>query len=253
MSLVIRSASPGGIRSTRATSLTAARAFIVPKVTIWPDARPAVALPHVLDHLAPALEAEVHVDVGHRHPLGVEEALEQQVEPERADVGDAERVRHDASPRPSRGPGPTGMPRSRAARDEVLHDEEVAGVARRVDDAELVASRCSTSGGQRGAVAPHGARAGEMLEQRLVARVLGGAGEARAGSTASRSRTRRGRPRAAVLASVSGWSGKSARISFSDLTYDSWPVKRNRLGSSRSLPVPMASSTSCASASSRRR
>ena len=36
MSLVSLSASPGGIRSTRATSLTAARAFIVPKVTIWP-------------------------------------------------------------------------------------------------------------------------------------------------------------------------------------------------------------------------
>ena len=36
MSLVSRSASPGGMRSTRATSFTAARAFIVPKVTIWP-------------------------------------------------------------------------------------------------------------------------------------------------------------------------------------------------------------------------
>jgi hypothetical protein len=34
--LVIRSASPGGTLSTRATSFTAARAFIVPKVMIWP-------------------------------------------------------------------------------------------------------------------------------------------------------------------------------------------------------------------------
>ena len=41
ISLVMRSASPGGILSTRATSLTAARAFIVPKVTICPTlARP---------------------------------------------------------------------------------------------------------------------------------------------------------------------------------------------------------------------
>ena len=32
----MRSASPGGIRSTRATSFTAARAFMVPNVTIWP-------------------------------------------------------------------------------------------------------------------------------------------------------------------------------------------------------------------------
>ena len=71
---------------------TAARAFIVPNVMIWPDAVAAVALAHVLDHLAAALEAEVDVDVGHRHPLGIQEALEQQVELERVDVGDAERV-----------------------------------------------------------------------------------------------------------------------------------------------------------------
>ncbi len=56
-----------------------------------------------------------------------------------------------------------------------------------------------------------------------------------------------------VSASTSGWSGKSARISCSDFTYDSSPVKRKRFGSSRSLPVPMASSTSWDSASSRRR
>ena len=99
ISLVILSASPGGILSTRATSLTAARAFMVPKVTIWPDALPAVALPDVLDHLAAALEAEVHVDVRHRHPLGIQEPLEQQVEPERIDVGDAERVRHQRAGR----------------------------------------------------------------------------------------------------------------------------------------------------------
>ncbi len=36
ISLVILSASPGGTLSTRATSLTAARAFMVPKVTICP-------------------------------------------------------------------------------------------------------------------------------------------------------------------------------------------------------------------------
>ena len=42
-----------------------------------------VPLAHILDDLAAALEAEVDVDVGHRHPLGIQEALEQQVEAER--------------------------------------------------------------------------------------------------------------------------------------------------------------------------
>jgi hypothetical protein len=58
-------------------SRTAARALSVPNV-----------LPHVLDDLAAALEAEVHVDVGHRDPLGIQEPLEQQIELERVDVGD---------------------------------------------------------------------------------------------------------------------------------------------------------------------
>ena len=68
----------------------------------------AVALAHVLDHLAPALEAEVHVDVGHRHALGIEEALEEQVELERADVRDLQRSRPRSSRPPSRGPAPPG-------------------------------------------------------------------------------------------------------------------------------------------------
>ena len=100
-------------------------------------ARPAVALADVLDHLAPALEAEVDVDVGHRHALGIEEALEQQVELERADVGDAERVGDDRARRRAAARAHRNAALARGG-DEVLDDEEVAGVARRVDDAELV-------------------------------------------------------------------------------------------------------------------
>ena len=51
-----------------------------------------VLLAHVLDHLAAPLEAEVDVDVRHRDALGIEEALEEEIEAERADVGDAQRV-----------------------------------------------------------------------------------------------------------------------------------------------------------------
>ena len=55
---------------------------------------PAVTLAHILDHLTPAFEAEVHVDVGHRDTFGVEEPLEQQVEAKRIHVGDLQSVGH---------------------------------------------------------------------------------------------------------------------------------------------------------------
>ena len=64
-----------------------------------PNRVAAVFFAHVVDHLASPLHAEVHVDVRHRHALRIQEALEQEVELERADVGDAERVRDDGAGR----------------------------------------------------------------------------------------------------------------------------------------------------------
>ena len=64
----------------------------------------AVALLHVADHLVAAVLAEVDVEVRHRHALGIEEALEQQIEAKRVEIGDGQRVGRRASPRPSRGP-----------------------------------------------------------------------------------------------------------------------------------------------------
>ena len=52
----------------------------------------AVALLHVADHLVAAVLAEVDVEVGHRHALGIEEALEQQPEADRIEIGDGQRV-----------------------------------------------------------------------------------------------------------------------------------------------------------------
>jgi hypothetical protein len=96
------------------------------KVAICPTWLVAVLVGDVVDDLAAALLAEVHVEVGHRHPLRVEEALEQQVVGERIEVGDAQRVGHQgAGARAAAGAhrdvvllGPV---------DEVGHDEEVAG------------------------------------------------------------------------------------------------------------------------------
>ena len=70
----------------------------------------AVALLHVADHLVAPVLAEIDVEIRHRHAFGIEEALEQQPEPHRIEIGDGQRIGRRASPRPSRGPGPTGMP-----------------------------------------------------------------------------------------------------------------------------------------------
>ena len=49
-------------------------------VAIWPTLVLAVLLLDVLDDLVAPVHAEVDVEVGHRHALGVQEALEQQLE-----------------------------------------------------------------------------------------------------------------------------------------------------------------------------
>ncbi len=80
--------------------------------------------------------AEVDVEVGHRYALGIEEALEQQVQLDRVEVGDGQRPGDDAAgarsaARPDRdviGLGPF---------DEVGDDQEVAGKAHAGDDVDL--------------------------------------------------------------------------------------------------------------------
>ena len=91
---------------------------------------------HVADHLFAAVLAEVDVEVRHRHAVGIEEALEQQREAQRIDVGDGERIgdqraRARAASRPDR-----DAVRLRPF-DEVGDDQEVAGELHALDDAEL--------------------------------------------------------------------------------------------------------------------
>ena len=52
----------------------------------------AVALLHIVDHLVAAVLAEVDVEVRHRHAFRIEEALEQQAEADRIEVGDGQRI-----------------------------------------------------------------------------------------------------------------------------------------------------------------
>ena len=60
---------------------------------------PAVLLGDVLDHLAAAVHAEIHVDIRHAHALRIEEALEQQPVLQRVDVRNRHRIAHQAAGR----------------------------------------------------------------------------------------------------------------------------------------------------------
>ncbi len=90
----------------------------------------------VLDDPVPPLHAEVHVEVGHGHPLRVQEALEQQVVLQRVQIGDQQRVGHQRA-----GPGTPARPHRNAVvlgpLDKVHHDQEVARKAHLGDDVQL--------------------------------------------------------------------------------------------------------------------
>ena len=65
---------------------------MVPKVAICDTRVGAVLVLDVVDDAVAPVLAEVDVEVGHRHALRIEEALEQQVVAQRIEVGDAQRV-----------------------------------------------------------------------------------------------------------------------------------------------------------------
>ena len=101
-----------------------------------PDVLHAVFPLDVLDDLLAPVHAEIDVEVRHRDALRVEEALEQELEGDRIDVGDAQRVRHQragarSASRPDRDAVVLGP------LDEVGDDEEVAGELHPLDDVEL--------------------------------------------------------------------------------------------------------------------
>ena len=67
----------------------------------------AVLLLDVADHLVAPVLAEVDVEIGHRHAIGIEEALEDEPEAERIEVGDGERPGHHRAGAGA-APGPDG-------------------------------------------------------------------------------------------------------------------------------------------------
>ena len=189
--LASRSTWPSGSCSTRPTSRSTARACRVPKVMIWATRSRAVVLLDVGDHLLAPLLAEVDVEVGHGHPLGVQEPLEQQAEPQRVQVGDGQRPGDQRA-----GARAPARPHGNAVRlgpfDEVRHDQEVAGEAHLLDDRRSPAPAGPSS-------PPPGAAGAGPCQPRLqaLARLVGqflGLGAARAGVEARQDRARASAP-----------------------------------------------------------
>ena len=122
---------------TRPTSRTTLLLLSWWKVAICPTDSCAVLLAHVVDDLLALVHAEVDVEVGHRHALGVQESLEEQAVGDGVEVGDAQRI-GDERPRARTAAGPDGHVVLLGPVDEVLDDEEVAREAHRLDDRQLV-------------------------------------------------------------------------------------------------------------------
>ena len=97
----------------------------------------AVFFSDVPDNLRPAFVGKVHVKVGHGNPLGVEEALKEQVVLEGIDVGDPQGVGHNG-PRAGSAAGPHGDAVFLGPVDKIRHNEEVAGKAHFDDHPQLI-------------------------------------------------------------------------------------------------------------------
>ena len=97
----------------------------------------AVLLFHIVNHLLPPAGAEVDVDIGHGHPLRVEEALEVQAVLHGVHVGDVQAVGHHGARRraPAR---PHRDAVSLGVADEVGDNEEVVHKAHLADHVHLI-------------------------------------------------------------------------------------------------------------------
>ena len=130
-------ASASGMSSARATSRTAAFAFIVPNVMIWATfSRPYLRVTYSMT--SPRRRSQKSMSMsGQRYALGIQEALEDEVVLERIDVGDPQAVRHQAAGRRA-APGPDGDVVLARVPDEVPDDQEVPGVVHPLDHRDLV-------------------------------------------------------------------------------------------------------------------
>ena len=90
----------------------------------------AIFLLHIANNLTAPRFAEVDIEVGHRHSVGVKEALEQQAKFDRVKIGNGQRPRHQR-PRTRAAPWTHGNILFLRPFDEVGNDQEIARKAHR--------------------------------------------------------------------------------------------------------------------------
>ena len=105
----------------------------------------AVALHHVLEDLFPAVDAEVHVDIGHADSARVQEPLEDEVMLDGIQLRDLEAV-GDQAPGGGSTAGADGHPVPLPVPDEVGHDEKIAGKPHLLDDGNLIVEALPVEG-----------------------------------------------------------------------------------------------------------
>ena len=96
-----------------------------------------VAVHDIIDDLLSSFITEVHIDIGHRLPLRVQEPLENERVPDRIDVRDLQRICDNASGAAASSGSDRNVMFLRVA-DEVPHDQEVIDEAHGPNRRELV-------------------------------------------------------------------------------------------------------------------
>src|SRR5690606_23270698 len=100
------------------------------------DGFAAIAIGDVVDDAVAPLHAEIDIEIRHRHALGIEKALEQQIVFERIEIGNFQRIGHQRT----RARAAAGADRNiviLGPADEVHDDEKVTRKSHLDDDVEF--------------------------------------------------------------------------------------------------------------------
>ena len=116
----------------------------------------AVFLRHPVQHASAAVVIEIHVDIGQRDAVGVQETLEQQVIGDGVDLRDPETVSHGRSGGRTTAGTHRNIQFLAGGTDKVLHDKEVTRETHRLHDMQLEPQPLLLLLGQLLAVAPVG-------------------------------------------------------------------------------------------------
>ena len=97
----------------------------------------AVFLGHVIDDFAAPVHAEIHVDIGQRNALGIQEALEEQLVLQGIDIGDPQRIGNQRARGRSAARSHRNAMLARVA-DKIPDNQEVSGKLHLLDDGDFL-------------------------------------------------------------------------------------------------------------------